>query len=95
MTANIYPPLNLSHDELISPYISTAHDTEWPAQDAEFCTNLTQHWKTRRDVYRAFLIKGGLRLKELDRIPITLSDRENAGRIIANYQQVRIPHNVI
>lgn len=91
MSANIYPTLNMSTNELISPYISSAHDTNWPEQDLQFSMTLSDHWRARRDLYRAFLIKESPKLKELDCLPVTLNDRSIADRVIENYHQNRVP----
>lgn len=92
MSANIYAQLNMSTNELISPYIFTAHDAEWPAQDLQFCADLTGHWRTRRDLYRALFIKECPKLKELDRLPVSLHDRCNADTVIGNYHQACVPN---
>lgn len=95
MSSNFYPPLNLSQapylneTEKVSPYIATAHDAAWITQDLEFSQELSEHWKTRREVYRALFIKECPRLKELDHLFIDPTDRDYADTVIDHYQQSR------
>ncbi|CEI95695.1 hypothetical protein RMCBS344292_09874 [Rhizopus microsporus] len=99
MCTNFYLPLNppavKSHsiqnndhhlNEIpISPYIATTLDNEWAADDEVFVHSLSDHWKTRRAVYRSLFILECPRLIDLDHIPIHSTEREQAPRIIQQY----------
>lgn len=83
----LYAPIQRTNDDTVSPYISISHNTDWPAQDNTHLEQLSDHWRTRRHVYRAFFIKEVARLTQLDRVTVTAVDRQNADIHIGNYLQ--------
>jgi hypothetical protein len=95
MCANVYPALDTSvirfsnRQEKISPYITTVHDETWEVKDMEFRQNLSDHWKTRREVYRAFMIKECPKLNELDHLSITSKERTLGDQVIDNFHKSR------
>lgn len=95
MCSNLYPALDLtltqlsSENEKVSPYIRTAHDVHWEELEREFRKDLSNHWKSRRDVYRAYLIHECKRLGELDHIAVTLNERSRCDDVIENFQKMR------
>lgn len=95
MCSNIYSALDTSiikfssNQEKISPYITTAHDDSWELTDLEFKQNLSDHWKTRREVYRAFMIKECPKLNELDHLSITSRERNSGDKVIDSFHKSR------
>jgi hypothetical protein len=97
MCTNIYPPINLSiiqssnEFEKVSQYITTARDDTWEVTDLEFSRHLTDHWRTRREVYRALLIKECPKLVELDHVAVDSNSRSIGEVVIQNYHKARAP----
>lgn len=97
MSANIYPSMNLTmaqnanEREKISPYVSNARDSNWEIQDAEFLQTLSEHWMTRRQVYRALFIQKCPKLTELDHITIDQNDRSKGDIVIGNFRKSHTP----
>ncbi|CAO3699453.1 unnamed protein product [Rhizopus stolonifer] len=82
------PPLDDSDNKSQtsnSPYVSTALDSEWQAQDGLFLQSLNDHWKMRRKVYRSLLLLECPKLIELDHIQIHDLERSQAPNIIHEY----------
>ncbi|KAI8091230.1 uncharacterized protein B0P05DRAFT_526641 [Gilbertella persicaria] len=100
MSANIYPPLNLtfiqsiSDHERISPYVLATQDESWLLSDMEFLKDLSDHWKTRRQVYRALFIQKCSKLIELDQIKIEPQDRSEGDLVIGNFRKTQTPYPV-
>ncbi|KAI8372453.1 hypothetical protein BD560DRAFT_100859 [Blakeslea trispora] len=100
MSSNIYPPLNthplpsLHGKERVSPYISLTQYDEWVMKDADFYDCLSDHWKTRRKVYRALFIQKCPRLIELDQIKIEPTDRIEGDDVINQFRRTQTPHTL-
>lgn len=93
ISSNIYPSLDSNliqrtsdHDK-ISPYVLTALDDQWAMNDAEFLETLSDHWKTRRQVYRALFMQNCPKLIELDHIEIDSNDRSEGDIVIVNFKR--------
>ena len=93
ISSNIYPSLDANliqrtseHDK-ISPYVSTALDDQWAMNDAEFLETLSDHWRTRRQVYRALFMQNCPKLIELDHIEIDSNDRSEGDLVIVNFKR--------
>jgi hypothetical protein len=96
MCANIYPPLNLTmltnnEREKISPYVGISQDSNWEMLDAEFLQTISEHWLTRRQVYRALFIQKCPKLIELDHITIDSNDRSEGDLVIGNFRKSHTP----
>ncbi|KAK4510184.1 uncharacterized protein ATC70_006356 [Mucor velutinosus] len=93
ISSNIYPPLDanliqhISDHDKISPYVLTALDDQWAINDAEFLETLSDHWKTRRQVYRALFMQNCPKLIELDHIEIDPNDRSEGDLVIVNFKR--------
>ncbi|GAN03025.1 L domain-like protein [Mucor ambiguus] len=93
ISSNIYPSLdaNLIHrtsdHNRISPYVLTALDDQWAMNDAQFLETLSDHWKTRRQVYRALFMQNCPKLVELDHIEIDSNDRSEGDLVIVNFKR--------
>jgi hypothetical protein len=97
MCTNIYAPINLAQNlnehEKISNYLTTANDETWEATDTEFFQHISDHWRTRREVYRALLIKECPKLVELDHLAVDANDRSCGDLVIENYYKARSTPN--
>lgn len=97
MCANIYPQMRLTQTlneaEKISHYVTTAMDDTWEATDNEYLQTLPDHWRTRREVYRALLIKECPKLVELDHLVVDAEDRSSGDLVIENYYKARSTPN--
>ncbi|KAI8372624.1 hypothetical protein EDC96DRAFT_499992 [Choanephora cucurbitarum] len=100
MSSNIYPPLNTTHilqqhnQEIVSPYVALVQDEGWVLKDLMFYENLSDHWRTRRQVYRALFMHKCPRLIELDQIKIEPTDRSEGDIVIDNFRRTQTPHTL-
>jgi hypothetical protein len=78
MSTNIYPPIDMKpfeSSDKVSPYVVSAVDTNWEAQDDEFCLTLPPQWVARRSTYRSSIIQACPKLIELDHVKISQDER--------------------
>ncbi|KAI7869497.1 hypothetical protein BDF14DRAFT_1781971 [Spinellus fusiger] len=83
ISRRLYPPLKLTvtkpkTQKKLTRYLAPEHDATWPERDAIFYNNLAEHWKLRRDTYRASFIKLRPTLEVLDHCSVTREEKETA-----------------
>ncbi|KAI8148537.1 hypothetical protein BJV82DRAFT_592452 [Fennellomyces sp. T-0311] len=85
MTSKLYPAIKtIEQSKLsnnVSCYLVNEHDTTWITRDTQFYQSMPDHWRERRQSYRALFIKCRPMLKTLDNLPITEEETNSADAI--------------
>jgi hypothetical protein len=66
-------------------YVAIVQDKQWLKEDDSFSMSMEKHWRERRNIYRALLIKDCSYLVELDHIPIEPQERDQSHLIVEDY----------
>ncbi|ORX50469.1 L domain-like protein [Hesseltinella vesiculosa] len=91
LTHKLYPPIDYpktyrsKHNrlQLLCRYLAPEHDTHWPSSDQHFYDRLPSHWRYRRKLYRAMLVRACKRLTQLDQSPVTSTELDSCQELLA------------
>ncbi|KAI9031729.1 hypothetical protein CLU79DRAFT_830985 [Phycomyces nitens] len=87
ISQKFYPPVTpsskLKAQPKLTQYLAPEHDLTWSTRDDEFQEQLPDHWRVRREGYRASLIKYCASLKTIDNVWVKDEERDHADAAVA------------